>query len=402
MNRARPKAHTTNHAAGPGPFEGPPVAAPPQEEPPAATPPVEKPSVKETLTTLKTRLKNAGAESRYAVLLDLGAPWLYDALVRVHNAVAGAYLRVDACSVCQLRCQKCSTAKGINRKGVVGWGYLKADDFVRLMEDNPSVRTVELSNWGEIFLNPELVEIMRYACGRNIRLKAGNGVNLNTLTDETAEALVRYRFHYLSISIDGASHQTYKVYRRKGRFKDVIANIERINHYKQRHGTRFPKLAWQFVVFGHNEHELPAARQMAQDLDMTFKPKLNHSPAYSPVQDLDFVRQQSGLTVASRDEYASRTRRPYSFPCAQLWDSPQINWDGKLLGCCVNKYGHFGNVFELGLDRALRTERYTYAKKMVVGLLPPRADIPCVRCKVYQRIHSVSPAQNSSPPGLAL
>jgi hypothetical protein len=96
--------------------------------------------------------------------------------------------------------------------------------------------------------------------------------------------------------------------------------------------------------------------------------------------------------VASRHEYAHRTKRQYSFPCAQLWDSPQINWDGKLLGCCVNKYGDFGNVFEQGLREAVRTERYTYAKQMVVGRKPGRPDIPCFHCKVYQRIYPAASA----------
>ena len=173
-----------------------------------------------------------------------------------------------------------------------------------------------------------------------------------------------------------------------GIFEKVIKNIRRINRFKERYRSFFPKLAWQFVVFGHNEHELPVAQAMAADLDMTFRPKLNHSPHYSPVKDAEFVRQASGLMVASRDEYAARTRRQYSFPCAQLWDSPQINWDGKLLGCCVNKYGHFGNVFETGLNKAMQDERYQYAKRMVVGRAPPRPDIPCVSCKVYQRIHA--------------
>lgn len=348
--------------------------------------------MKETLNTLLARFKNAGSEFRSAVLLDYRAPSVYDTLVRLHNAVAGAYLRVDACSICQLRCQKCSTAKGINRRGVVGWGYLKFEDFKQLIDDNPTVRTAEVSNWGEIFLNPELGEIIRYAHANDVKLKAGNGVNLNTLDDGMAETLVKHRFNYLSISIDGASHQTYKVYRRKGKFKKVIRNIKRINRYKAKYGSTFPKLAWQFVVFGHNEHELPLARQMARDLDMTFKPKLNHSPAYSPVMNHRFVREQSGLAVASRDEYAHRTKRQYSFPCAQLWDSPQINWDGKLLGCCVNKFGHFGNVFEQGLREAIRTERYTYAKQMVVGRKPGRPDIPCFHCKVYRRIYPAAAA----------
>ena len=40
--------------------------------------------------------------------------------------------------------------------------------------------------------------------------------------------------------------------------------------------------------------------------------------------------------------------------CRQLWIEPQINFDGAVLGCCVNTWGSFGeNAFEVGLKRAL-------------------------------------------------
>jgi hypothetical protein len=36
----------------------------------------------------------------------------------------------------------------------------------------------------------------------------------------------------------------------------------------------YPHLRWQFIVFPHNEHELPKARAMAQELGMRFFAKL--------------------------------------------------------------------------------------------------------------------------------
>ena len=70
--------------------------------------------------------------------------------------------------------------------------------------------------------------------------------------------------------------------------------------------------------------------------------------------------------------------------CHQLWISPQINWDGKLLGCCINQKDDFGNVFELGLKECLRGKKYVYAKKMLLGKVGPRKDIPCYDCKYYK------------------
>jgi MoaA/NifB/PqqE/SkfB family radical SAM enzyme len=329
-------------------------------------------------------IKELAQDYRYRVLYDHKLPELYEKLVKVKNKTVGTMIRLEASSVCQLKCPACSTAKGKNRKGVIGWGFLTYKNFKKLIEENPHIKTIELSNWGEIFLNPELDNIIKFAHKHGVGLKAANGVNLNTVNDETLRNVVKYGFRLLSISIDGASQDTYKLYRKKGSFNRVIRNIKRINFFKEKYKTNFPKMNWQFVIFGHNEHELPIARQMSEDLNMEFRPKLNHTPIFSPVNNENFVRKEGGFGVASRTEFAKKRKRAYSRPCTQLWDSPQINWDGKLLGCCVNKFGDFGNVFETSFKDCMSSEKYLYAKRMVLGLEPSREDIPCVHCKVYK------------------
>jgi MoaA/NifB/PqqE/SkfB family radical SAM enzyme len=79
----------------------------------------------------------------------------------------------------------------------------------------------------------------------------------------------------MSCSIDGASNETYQLYRVKGNFDTVIENVRKINRFKQQQHSDYPQLTWQFVVFGHNEHEIPVARRLASDLGMKFSPKLS-------------------------------------------------------------------------------------------------------------------------------
>ncbi|NJK84455.1 MAG: hypothetical protein HC912_12370 [Saprospiraceae bacterium] len=92
------------------------------------------------------------------------------------------------------------------------------------------------------------------------------------------------------------------------------------------------------------------------------------------------------MGVANIEEYERQQKKLYSPACLQLWTSPQVNWDGKLLGCCVNHFGDFGNVFEEGLPQLLQSERYVYAKQMLLGEKPARPDIPCTACNRYKRV----------------
>jgi hypothetical protein len=68
-----------------------------------------------------------------------------------------------------------------------------------------------------------------------------------------------------------------------------------------------------------------------------------------------------------------------------LWDAPQINWDGKVLGCCRNIWGDFGreNAFADGLVRSINNEKIEYARGMLLGNKAAREDIPCTTCSIY-------------------
>ena len=302
----------------------------------------------------------------------------------IDDPVRPTAIRLEASSHCQLRCPSCPTTVGAIHPAI-GSGFLRAADFERFLERNPEVREIELSNYGEIFLNPELSEILRLGHERGVRLAAWNGVNLNTVRGSVLEDLVRYRLHVLTCSIDGVTQKTYERYRVRGSLAAVLDNIRTLNALKRRHGSPYPILRWQFVVFGHNEHEIPAARRLAGELKMDFSPKLNWDAGFSPIRDHELVRRETGLAAASREDHRREIGEDYAHGlCHQLWASPQVNWDGKLLGCGRNFWRDYPvNAFQLGLFEAVNSEPLRYARAMLTGKVPARDDIPCASCEIY-------------------
>lgn len=291
-------------------------------------------------------------------------------------------LTVDASTVCQLNCVDCYMRKA--ETPPCGTGFLKFEDFKKIIDDNYLV-SIELSNSGEIFLNPDILKIIKYGYEKNVLLSAYNGVNLNTVSDEILESLVKYRFSGLSVSIDGASNETYSLYRVGGSFDKVISNIKKINEYKKKYNSKLPHIKWQYILFGHNEHEIPRAKQMAQELNMDIIFKLNWDNKYSPINDADLVKRKTGLAFVTRASFSKAEHKEYSQACFRLWDNPVINWDGKLLGCCCVYKTDFGvNVFEVGLSKALQAEKFKYAKDMIMNKKKGRADIPCFDCRTYK------------------
>ena len=296
-------------------------------------------------------------------------------------------IRLEASSFCQLRCPSCPTTKG-DLHPHVGSGFLRFADFKNIVDSNPSISRIELSNYGEIFLNPDLYWILRFAHSRDVMITAENGVNLNNARDDVLEALVRYRVDRMTCSIDGASQETYSKYRVRGNYFQVIRNIRKINEFKKQYRSSLPRLKWQFVVFGHNEHEIDAARNLAAELDMEFAPKLSWDEEFSPIRNPDAVREALGMKAVTRTEFTEDTGVDYIMNqvCWQLWDLPQINWDGKVLGCCINHWGEFGgNAFADGLYKVLNSENMKHARDMLQGKAPEKEGVPCSTCFVYQR-----------------
>lgn len=295
---------------------------------------------------------------------------------------------LDASTVCQLKCIACPTSSGEIGKSLKS-GHLKLSDFKTIIDKNPRIISVELSNWGEIFLNKELSDIIKYAYYKNVALTASNGTNINHADEDVLERLVKYKFRKIKCSIDGACQNTYSKYRKNGIFENVIKNIEIINRFKKQYNSFFPILYWQFIIFGHNVHEVNAARELARELNMIFSTKLSWDDLYissfPKITNADLIRKASGLGVSSRKEFRDKYNKEY-LPncCLKLWNSPQINHDGRLLGCSVNYWDDYGNILDDGLSNCINSAKADEARKMLMGKIEGKDSIPCNHCKFYK------------------
>lgn len=292
-------------------------------------------------------------------------------------------LRVEASTICQLDCRDCYMRKSKN--GTMGKGFLSFENFKKLIDENSFIDEIELSNSGEIFLNPDLIKIMKYAYEHGVKLTALNGVNFNSVTELQLEALVKYKFCSLMISIDGASQESYVIYRQKGNYMTVINNIRKLIEIKRRYNAAEPKIIWQYIIMEHNESDVVLAKKTAKGLGIPIWFKLTWDDEYIP-HNQELLEKETGLTIFNRNEYFHKMSKVYlgSTVCNQLFLSPQINWDGRLLGCCEVYMEDYGvNVFDIGLRSALKNPNFIAAKKHLLSNDFPENDtsrLPCNSC----------------------
>lgn len=305
---------------------------------------------------------------------------LYRKINKLPNKVC-----IEACSLCQLNCTDCYMRKN-DENCIIGSGYLKFKDFKTFVDKHPYIKSIELSLSGEIFLNPELLEIIKYAHKRKVRLTAFNGVNFNTVSDKMLEALAEYKFTGLTFSIDGTSKETYEIYRRNGDFNKVIENIKKLNKYKEKYNSKFPILRWQYIVFEHNKHEIIQIPKLKEELKIEsiyFK-----EPWGSNVFDtetINSIKKIRTILSRSKDEDINNIERENNIHlCLYPWLKPQINWNGELLGCCCSTHHSLDvNVFDIGLKKALNSKKCKYMRNVLTGKCESNNTIHCTYCPFY-------------------
>lgn len=236
---------------------------------------------------------------------------------------------------------------------------------------------------------------MKFSFEQKVALTADNGANMNNIPADVLEGLVKYQFRSITCSIDGVSEETYGQYRRGGKLQDVLTNIGKINDLKRLHQSPYPILNWQFIAFSHNVHEIQRAKEKARALSMSFSLKHSWDAGNAPDENSEYaeeVRAESGTGFVNRDEYLDKTGELYASNdvCSQLWHEPQINYDGRVLGCCANTWGDYGNAFDQGLTAVLEGERYKHAQLMLTGSAEDRSEVPCSSCPVYIQMKATS------------
>jgi MoaA/NifB/PqqE/SkfB family radical SAM enzyme len=252
----------------------------------------------------------------------------------------------DPTNVCQLRCPLCPTGLQIHdRKN----GHARFEMLERLLDQvGDYVFFMDFFNWGEPLLNTHVEDFIQLASSRKIVCAISTNLSL-PLTNDRIRRLVTCGLHEIIVSVDGASNETYEVYRKGGRFELVCENMRRLVREKRQLGRTTPVITWQFLVFRFNEHEIETAKAMAAEIGVdriVFPPALLELDRY-PLSDADKETMSGWVPVNSL--LRSPPVKP-AVTCDWHYMSAAINWDGAVAPCCTvsKKQDDFGTIGEHG------------------------------------------------------
>jgi radical SAM protein with 4Fe4S-binding SPASM domain len=331
------------------------------------------------LRILREELRFLSARKLYNVAMEQLAPRL--GLARL--PYRPTKITVESGNVCNLRCPLCPTGQ---RDPSATKGMLPYATFEKILEQlGRDLITIRLYNWGEPLLNKDLIRMCELAYRRRVSVKISS--HLNDLTPELAEGLLRAKVKKIYVSADGATPESYAIYRRGGDFEHVLANMRLLVAKKRELGAVFTRVIWLFHVFRHNEREVERARELAREIGVELQ--LNRARTDMGKEIFEKVEDalaRDGDWLPESDEYCAYDREQQQAQrepmCHLPWKDTAINWDGKVLACCsVYSEKHaYGSIHDQDFFQIWNNPLYVDARREILGQ-PNTRDTICKTCK---------------------
>jgi len=245
------------------------------------------------------------------------------------------------------------------------------------------------------------------------------------------------------LSIDGVSQRVYEQFRKKGDIETVYRNVGKLVDARKRRAKTTPIIAWRYLAFEHNAHEIPAAIEKARELGLDqFKaaPAWDISwddpgirPAATAPLTVDFTTSSYGALVDNwnpfpdsldensidRDFQASMAAKAAGYgngakppgqgtSCEWLYKSITMDAGGRIFPCCCaptsTKDLDFARFDEHQPGAAFNSEKHrmsrlsfadpaAYRREREAGRL--EQDPYCVRCE-WDKVADPSSTQISN------
>lgn len=242
---------------------------------------------------------------------------------------------------------------------------------------------ISLSLGAEPLLNRHLDELLNLL-GEYPYVHTTMTTNGLTLSPKNTRLLVDNQYKEITVSIDGATKETFESVRINGKFDKLLQNLERLQALKREKGSEYPKLKINMALMKRNVHELPQFVEMIKRLGaekVRFQYfMITHESLTEECLWFDKERSNRYLSEAIRaceeagievdapplfreerkngEEKQLRTQR-----CHWPWKGMLIDSDGNALPCCQWKGKPLGNVNEEGFQAVWNGEGYRQLRR---------------------------------------
>jgi sulfatase maturation enzyme AslB (radical SAM superfamily) len=256
-------------------------------------------AVKKHVRAAAERLLLANAKPVRRMLTAIGR----DRVKRLPDIV-----QIESTNLCNAKCVFCPRDEMHRRQGV-----MDMDLFTKIVDEcaELGITHVRVHNYGEPFLDKQLVEKVRYAKQRGIK-EVGMISNGSLITEELAQGMIDAGLDAINISVDASGKEVFEHTRLNLDYDTVIGNIRTLARLRNASGKTHPKLILSFV----RQHDSADERAFIDEW-RTVADKIHITDLHNWAGTLD-------------------ARTDVHFPCYRLWLTFTVLWDGRVSLCCAD------------------------------------------------------------------
>ncbi len=292
-------------------------------------------------------------------------------------------LYLDPSTICNLKCPFCATGGGFSE---LKKELLQPGTFAQVVSNIRAelLTLVNLYNWGEPLMNPHLSQYIGFFHKKHAYTRLDTSFSAKDYDAGFFDKLIASGLDELTVSVDGATQETYEKYRINGDFNRVISNMRLLNETKKAVGSPTPVVIYKMLLSKHNEREVDDARRLAFDVGAEFV-ALEHFWVPTELRDewiAESVKDKHG--DASPGSYTRFDDGLIHTECRNLWTTLVVNANGDVFPCCIvfKPSQAVGNLAEQHIDEIWNNEKMVYLRKYVTDpdAAPPDFPNHCVTC----------------------
>ncbi len=246
-------------------------------------------------------------------------------------------VQIESTNLCNAKCVFCPRDEMQRRQGIMDMALFQkvADECAAL-----GIGHIRMHNYGEAFMDRQLVEKVRYAKRLGIP-EVGLISNGPLIPDAAARGMVEAGLDAINISVDAAGKDIFERTRLGLNYDKVIANIERLIRTRDEAGKRRPKLILSFV------------RQDNSNEEHAF---IEHWRARADKIHITDLHNWAGTLNHESD---------INFPCYRPWLTFTVLWDGRVSLCCADFDGReiLGDLRTASIREIWNAEPYRRARR---------------------------------------
>jgi radical SAM protein with 4Fe4S-binding SPASM domain len=217
-------------------------------------------------------------------------------------------VQIESTNLCNAKCVFCPRDEMHRRQGVMDMDLFKkvVDECAAL-----GITHVRVHNYGEPFLDKQLVEKVRYAKNKGIA-EVGMISNGSLITEELARGMIDAGLDAINISVDASGKETFERTRVHLKYDDVIGNVRTLARLRRESGRKRPKLILSFVRQNNSADEQAFIHEWSQVAD-----KIHITDLHNWAGTLN-------------------TESDVRYPCYRMWLTFTVLWDGRVSLCCAD------------------------------------------------------------------